>query len=170
MVEGLDDEHINDLYDDEEEEQSMGEYKSYAEKQNDALAENKWKQFLALCKNDSVAAVPKGQRLALEKVEQAGSNKALPADIQEVVTADMPELVRLVSSIKNSALGMRVKIAGIIDQIRASDAKLSDSISLINLRVEVLMEYWSYLCLLAIARVDSVILPSLTERRLKTAQ
>lgn len=152
LVEGLEDSQVNDLYEDDEEDQTLGDYKTTVEKQNDALIDNKWKQFLSLCSTDAPQP-PKDQRLTLEKSTHAAGKASLPSDIQEVVAADMPELLKLVSSIKNNVLGMRVKIAAIVDRIRLSEANPSDSISLINLRVEVLAEYWSYLCLLAICRV-----------------
>lgn len=150
-IDGLDDDAVARLYEDDQED--GGQYKEQVIKQNDAIVDKKWKQFFSLCKTgDGSQQAPKDSRITLDKFEQGSKN--LPAEIQEVVNTDMADLIKLVSSIKNGVLGMRMRVAEIIDQIKTSEADPQQSISLINLRVEVLAEYWSYLCLLALARLN----------------
>lgn len=121
------------------------------EQQNDALMEGNFKQFLNLCKVKGMKADHRFSKEIFQK--ESYKSSSFPADVAAIVKMDVSELSKLVSELKNSIMGMRVKLAKVIDLISNSDANPTDAISLINLRIELLSDYWTYLSLLVLKKV-----------------
>lgn len=152
-VDGFDDETMKNFIEEEEQEEGpLGRsYLESVEEQNDFLMDGKLKEFLHHCK--SKKSKP-DINLSKEFLLKEGAVKAvIDKDLEEIIAMDAKELQSLLSSLKNSIMGMRIKVAKLIDQISQSSTNPGDSISLINLRVEVLCEYWSYLSLFVIKKV-----------------
>ena len=152
-VEAFDDDTMKNFIDEEEaEEGPLGSgYLETVEEQNDCLMDGKLKEFFQLCKNKKTKVDINISREFLMKETQ--SKNALPKELEEIVAMDTEELKSLLSTLKNSVFGMRIKVSRIIDLVSQSSSNPKDSISLINLRLEVLCEYWSYLSLFVIKKV-----------------
>lgn len=156
VVEGMGEDDLNNYIGEEgeEDEEDVSGYLAVVEKQNDALMEGNFKQFLSLCKSEQ-SGVKVDHKLAKEIFpKESYKSSSFPADVASIVHVDTPELLTLVAALKNSIMGMRVKLAAIVDTIGESEADPQKSISLINLRIEVLADYWSYLSLLVLKKVN----------------
>ena len=156
VVQGMGEDDLNNYIGEEgeEDEEDVSGYLAVVEKQNDALMEGNFKQFLSLCKSEQ-AGVKVDHKLAKDMFQKESyKSSSFPADVASIVRADTPELLTLVAALKNSIMGMRVKLAAIVDAIGESEADPQKSISLINLRIEVLADYWSYLSLLVLKKVN----------------
>lgn len=154
QIEGLDDDDLNNLMgDDDSHEDGEGHtLVSAVEAQNDALMEYNFKKYLSLFKSKG-AKIDHGLS---KEIFQKETYKAasFPSDVAEIVKMDLPELTKLLSDLKNSIMGMRIKVASIIDFLNESSVDPSDSITLINLRMEVLADYWTYLSLLVLKKLN----------------
>lgn len=153
-VEAFDDETMRNFIEEEDEVEETGVGRGYletVEDQNDCLMDNKLKEFLHMCKTKKAKV---DFNLSKEFLLKDGTSKGnLPKEIADIVSMDAEELKNLVSTLKNSIMGMRIKVAKIIDLVNECNSNPQDSISLINLRMEVLCEYWSYLSLFVIKKV-----------------
>lgn len=154
-IEGLDDEDIKNFIDEEEEEEvedaNSKSYLDSVELQNDCLMENKLKEYLQLCKSRK-SKIDFGfskDFFLKESAPKPDSGKSAT----DLLAMDAEELKLLITNLKNAIMGMRVKVANIIDLVSQSESDPKESISLINLRVEVLCEYWTYLSLLVVKKV-----------------
>ena len=153
-VEAFDDETMRNFIEEEEEVEETGVGRGYletVEDQNDCLMDNKLKEFLQMCKTKKAKIDFNLSKEFLLK--DVAPKSTLPKEISDIVSMDAEELKKLLSTLKNSIMGMRIKVATIIDLVNESSSSPQDSISLINLRVEVLCEYWSYLSLFVIKKV-----------------
>jgi hypothetical protein len=155
-IEGLDDADLKNFIDEEEvvEDGVVGRsYLETVEEQNDHLMAGQLKEFLQSCRSRKARV---DFNVSKEFFQKEVQNKAqLPQDLAEIVAMDSQELTSLIASLKNAVAGMRVKVAKIIDVVSQCSSDPQESISLINLRVEVLCEYWSYLSLFALKKVTS---------------
>lgn len=156
IVEGLDEEAINEIMGEDQEEgdeeEQMGYHRKKAVEQNDYLLEYKFKDFLKSCNPENEKSFSVNFKADFFRKSEP-SAKALDPQVQELIEMDMPELEKLIQNLKNCIMSMRVKVAEIIDAIRSSEESPKEAISLVNLRVEILTEYWSYILLLALYRV-----------------
>lgn len=154
QIDGLEDDDLHNFIDEEREsaEEELQNYLTSVEAQNDALVENDFKGFLSLFKKNGVKVDHKLSKEIFQK--ESYKSSSFPSDVAAIVKMDLPELTSLLSDLKNSIMGMRIKVATIIDFLKDSGADLGDSISLINLRMEVFTDYWTYLCLLVLKKVD----------------
>lgn len=153
VVEGLDDGELQNYIQDggDSEEGEDAGYLGQVELQNDALMEGNFKKFIGLCKVKGGKADHRFSKEIFEKETYKASS--FPADVSEIVRMDSPELAVLLKELKNAIMGMRVRLAQITDKLAESDADPQNSISLINLRIEVLLDYWTYLSLLVLKKV-----------------
>lgn len=128
-------------------------YKDMVEEQNDSLLNGDYKTFYTQFKglsSSSAAPLPKMQFL---KKDGEVSTPKPDAELASIIKMDLPELEKLIESMKNAVMVMRLKIGEIIDKVRQHEVAPDKSISLLNLKVEVLTEYISYLCLFALTKV-----------------
>ena len=155
-MEGLDSDDMNDFVENEDEhsEHHKEDHTGLLEKQNDALMTNNFKEFFSLCKIKGLKPDLSFSKEFIQKDLSMSKQGSLTADTAELIKIDMSELAQLVSSLRNSIMGMRIKVGRIIEVIRESNTDPQESISLINLRIEILTEYWTYLSLLVIMKVN----------------
>lgn len=163
MVEGLSEDGLGDYFGEEGDEEESQEARTGAatkesqlegvEKQNDSLMANDFKEFLGFCATAGGKIDPKITRELLLKDEVSAKGSVASAEVERIVKMDAMELTTLISTLKNSIMGMRVKLAQIMEHLAESETDPKESISLINLRIEILAEYWSYLSLLVIMKV-----------------
>lgn len=150
-IEGLSDQAIDDIYAGFEiqdgEDNLEAAYTSFVESQNEALLAGKFKEFFSSCKDPKLKSSSSSSRPFLSVP------KAVAADVSELLKQDSAEILNLVSNLKNNIVGMRLQIAGLVDEIRSSGIDTKEAHSLLKLRLEALADYWSYLCLLALFKV-----------------
>lgn len=153
VVEGLDDDDMQNYIEDEGASEEEGEtgYLNLVEQQNDALMEGNFKKFLSLCKMKGQKADHRFSKEIFQKETYKASS--FTSEVAELVKLDLPELMVLLSELKNAIMGMRMKLAKIVDRISESEADPKNSLPLINLRIEVLLDYWTYLSLLVLKKV-----------------
>jgi hypothetical protein len=153
VVEGLDDNDMQNYIEDEGASEEEGEtgYLNLVEQQNDALMEGNFKKFLSLCKMKGQKADHRFSKEIFQKETYKASS--FTSEVAELVKLDLPELMVLLSELKNAIMGMRMKLAKIVDRISVSEADPKNSLPLINLRIEVLLDYWTYLSLLVLKKV-----------------
>lgn len=153
VVDGLDDADMQNYIEDEGASEDEGEkqYLGLVEQQNDALMEGNFKKFLSLCKMKGQKPDHRFSKEIFQKESYRASS--FTSEAAEIVKMDSSELTTLLSELKNAIMGMRMKLAKIIDKISESDADPKNSLPLINLRIEVLLDYWTYLSLLVLMKV-----------------
>ena len=155
-MEGLDEGDIKNFIGEEEEEENQKDagscYLDLVEQQNDLLIENKFKEFMSVCKDKkSKIDFQFSKQFFLKESNQKAT---ISKEVTAILSMDAGELKNIVISLKNSIMGMRVKVAQIIDFLSQSESDPTNSINFINLRVEILCEYWSYLSLLVMMKVS----------------
>jgi hypothetical protein len=157
VVEGLGDNDLQNYIEDEGASENEGEcaYLTVVEQQNDALMEGSFKKFLSLCKMKGMKADHRFSKEIFQKESYRASS--FTSEAAEIVKMDLPELTILLSELKNAILGMRMKLAKIVDKISESEADPKNSLPLINLRIEVLLDYWTYLSLLVLKKVFYIV-------------
>jgi hypothetical protein len=150
FMEGVD---IDDVIEEEfEDEEGAGQQLHRVEAMNDALEAGKFKEFLKACgSGPGDGAKPPSLKGFFYKSD--GRAEPLDAALKAVFERDGPELERLVDRLKNTVLGMRVKLARVVDELSAAEVDVSESLSFLNLRAEALCEYWSYISLFALMKV-----------------
>jgi hypothetical protein len=150
FLEGVD---IDDVIEEEfEDEEGTGQQLRRVEVMNDALEAGKFREFLKACGPGSSDAV-KPASLKGFFYRREGKPELLDAELKAVLERDGAELERLVDRLKSAAQGMRVRLARIVDELGAADADAAEALSFLNLRVEALCEYWSFICLFAVMKV-----------------
>jgi hypothetical protein len=150
FMEGVD---FDDVVEEEfEDEEGAGQQVGRVEAMNDALEASNFKAFLKACgAGASDGAKPPTLRGFFSKRE--GRADPLDAPLKAVLERDGAELERLVDRLKNSVLGMRLRLARIVDELRGAEVQASEALSFLNLRAEVLCEYWSFISLFAAMKV-----------------
>jgi hypothetical protein len=153
FIEGVD---IDDVIDEEfEDEEGTGQHLRRVEAMNDALEANKFKGFFKTCALESTEGV-KPPNLKGFFYKSEGKADALDVALKAVFERDGVELERLIERLQNAVLGMRLKLAHIVDELSAAEVDVAEALSFLNLRVEVLCDYWSYICLFGIMKVSFV--------------
>jgi hypothetical protein len=151
-IEGLSDQAIDDIYagfnEQDEGTDLENAYTAFVESQNESIISGKYKEFFSSCKDAKNKSASSSSRPFLSVA------KAVASDVSELVKKDSAEILTLISNLKNNVVGMRLHIAGLIDGVRNSGIDTKEAHSLLKLRLEVLADYWSYLCLLALFKVD----------------
>lgn len=155
QVEGLDDQDIDDIMGDEYADGDEFESRrTLVERQNDLLVAGKIKEFVkSLMVPDAKADSNLSQNFFLKRDKAAAKSAAVGID-QTTLKQELPDLQELVSNLKNNAIGMRLKLAEVQDELAASGTDQTKSLSIVNLRTEVLLEYWSYLSLFSIMKLN----------------
>src|SRR3990167_1409608 len=150
-IEGLSDQAIDDIYAgfevQDEDNDLEAAYTSFVESQNEAILAGKFKEFFSYCKDANLKSASSSNKPLLIVA------KAVAADVSELVKQDSAEIMALITNLKNNVVGMRLQIAGLVDEIKSSGVDTNDAHSLLKLRLEALADYWSYLCLLALYKV-----------------
>ncbi len=155
QVEGLDDQDIDDImgdaYGDGEDTETR---RALVERQNDLLATDKMKEFLKSLAVPEIKGEPNFKQNFLQKRDKAIAKAGLVDIDPAVLKQDLPDIQELVTNLKNNAIGMRLKLSEVHDELIASGTDQTKSLSIVNLRTEILLEYWSYLSLFAIMKLN----------------
>lgn len=132
-------------------------YRELVESQNDLLLDKNFKEYFkdfsklgGFLKNTPDPTI--GSFNLLTKDEEK-KKPTIDKETAEIIKMDLPELQKLIDSLKNGVLVMRLRISELIEMIRNSEIDPTNSISLINLRIEILTDYISYLCVFALLKV-----------------
>lgn len=152
FMEGVD---IDDVIEEEfEDEDGEGQQLRRVEAMNDALEAGRFREFLKACGAGSGDAV---RPASLKGFFHRREGKPEPLDpvLKAVLERDGADLERVVDRLKSAAQGMRVSLARIVDELGTGAAEASEALSFLNLRVEALCEYWSFICLFAVMKVVS---------------
>ena len=152
-IEGVD---IDDVI--EEESYDEDGYGLTVDKMNESLMNDRFKEYIGLFGEGLGANDEKKKGRSAGDLKgifsrREGKVEGVSEDVRAIVEMDRSEVEVLVDSIKSATVSMRLKAAKMMEDIRNSEADPAESISLVNLRVEVLADYMSYICLLCMMKV-----------------
>lgn len=140
--------------DEEEVDDPLASYPGFIESQNDAMVSDQIELFLSQSNINQGCSMDKRIKESLFSKGESTQSAQTP-EVREIISMDQDELAKLIKKLNNNILMLRAKIGELIALSKSREVAAKDCpISLLNLRLEVMLEYCSYLSLFSIMKLN----------------